>query len=136
MQAKTFLPDTLQGWLVIIGLLLTWAGTVWTIWTRQTARINGLGGRVKRIEEECKERDGRVSRLEDELTEYRRDREITSKEMGELKASLNATNEHMTEMKLELAGHMGEIKSLIVEKDASTRERLARIETTIERNRP
>lgn len=123
------LPDDLQGWLVVVATIASWIIVVAVTWTRMTDKINGVGERVKTLETANSEKEGRMMRYETELGEARRDSADVRERLGRVEKAIEGTNEHITEMKLEVAGTLGEIKNMISEKDAQTRERLAIIET-------
>lgn len=130
---KTFLPNSLESWIVVVSAVVGWAVSVGIMWNKMLTRVNGLGDRVNEIEIRNAKKDGLMERYEDELREARREQTDIHSRLARVEKAVDSTNEHITEMKLEVMGHLGEIKNLIVEKDSQTRERLAVIETVQKR---
>lgn len=133
------LPRTASQWIGAFVILLGWVVSVVTLWVRLIDKINGLGGRVDDLEKADSEKGGRMTRYENEVQDVRRAIAAGATQIGELKTEVSSTRnavdaleDHLTGFELKLEGRLGEIKGLISDGDARFRERLAKIETTIE----
>jgi chromosome segregation ATPase len=120
--------ESLQGWLNLGIILAVYLITVTVAWQKIIARLNGLGRRVAGAEASCATHEGRLDEMREELISARGESTAVFQRLGKVEASTQAVSEKLTDVQINLAGHLGEIKNLIVEKDSATRERLAAIE--------
>jgi uncharacterized coiled-coil DUF342 family protein len=119
----------IRDYLEIIGLLFAWIVAAAVQWRRQTSKINGLGRRVKAVEEACSGSAGRMDRMENELREYRAEARETSNKLARVEKSVEAVGEEVTQGNVALGVKLDNIQKLIHEKDLRTQTRLVRMET-------
>lgn len=125
-------PGAFKDYLELIGLLLAWITAAGIQWMRQTQKINGLGRRVKSVEEDCSGHKGRMDRMENELREYRAEARETSNKLARVERAVEAVGEGVTNGNLTLGVKLDNVQKLIHEKDLRTQTRLVRMETVQE----
>lgn len=91
--------------------------------------MNGLGARVKIVEDDCSSKDGRMDSIEKSLTEYRRDAQETTRGLAKLEKGMDDMHESITSGHIVIGSQLHSIELMIQEKDTRTRERLMRVET-------
>lgn len=128
-QGTKMEPKELKDYVSLIIELLVFiiSGTI--AWNRLTSKVNGLGGRVKRVEESCANSAGRMDRFERELADYRRDASDAVSRMGRVEKGLEMLAEEISNGNLGIGSQLHNIEKLIGEKDLETQKRLVRIET-------
>lgn len=131
-QGSNVLPHTLSDWLVLIGIVVGWVASVVLLWQRMTNKVNGLGERVNALEDSSAEKKGRMDRNEREIELLHNAVTGGAERLGRMERSIEGLEDHVTEMKIEITGAVGEIKNIILEKNASVRERIVRIESKLE----
>lgn len=119
----------IKDWWAIVIVILGWIITATVHWTRTTQKLNGLGGRVKRVEESCSATGGRMDRFEKELSEYRRDAQDASKGLARVEKGVEDVHEAINQGNLQLGSQIHAMEKAIQEKDVRTQVRLTRIET-------
>jgi len=122
-------PKIIKEWLTIIVLFVGYIFTIAAVWTKLTAKVNGLGGRVKKGEEANSVATGRMDRMEREIADYRRDAQDAVSRLGRVEKAVEGVDETVNQGNLVLGTQLHSIEKLIQEKDSRTRERLVRIET-------
>ncbi len=91
----------------VVALLLSvaaWAFGLSTVWNKLLARVNGLGGRVKKTEDAGAEIRGRHEEL----------------------------REHVAQLELKHASELAELREAQAEREAALRERMRAAETALE----
>lgn len=121
--------DDLKNLLEIIGMLVLWIGSGAILWTKTTDKVNGLGVRVKKLENACSEQDGRMNRFERELSEYRRDAAEASRGIARVDKGVEDLNESINQSTLQLGAQLHALDKTITDRDTRTQVRLTRIET-------
>lgn len=106
---------------IIIGWVITWQKLV--------SKVNGLGGRVKRVEDNCQAQGGRMDRFERELAEYRADARGALERMARVEKGVDDTREEVQQGNIALGSQLHSIERLITDKDTRTQTRLVRLET-------
>jgi chromosome segregation ATPase len=122
-------PKQLNDWLVLGVLAVGWIVSLTTLWNKTTTKVNGLGGRVRKVEDQCSATGGRMDRFERELAEYRRDAQDAVGRLGRLEKAVEDVIETVNQGNLQLGSQLHGIERLINEKDGANRERLVRLET-------
>lgn len=134
-----------RDWVLFTGGVLVWAFTAGMMWNKLNTKIaenttelekkatqadlDGLGGRVKKVEENCSTSDGRMDRMERELGEYRRDATDAARTAARVEKGVEGLHEEIQQGQLATGVHLSEIKQLIQENDKNTSNRLVRLET-------
>lgn len=122
------LPKSPAQWIGAFVLLGGWIASVATLWTKLVDKIDGLGGRVDKLEAANSEKDGRMGRYEDELRDMRRAVAEGATRLGRMESAVDGLDDHLTGMELKIEGRLGEIKDMISTRDSTLRERIARLE--------
>lgn len=122
-------PGILKDWLELIGLVVVWIVAAVIQWARQNNKINGLGRRVKKVEEDCSGGGGRLTRIEHDLAEYRRDVLDANSRLGRVEKAVEDVGEAVTQGNIALGVQLHGIEKLIQETNLKTSNRLVRIET-------
>lgn len=143
LQDLNPLPRTASQWIGAFILVGGWIASVVALWTKLVDKIDGLGGRVDKLEKADSEKDGRMSRYENEVQDVRRAIAEGASRLGELKSAISSAanavdglEDHITGFELKLEGRLGEIKGMIVDQDGRNRERFAKLETRIDQFHP
>lgn len=97
-------------------------------WQKLVDKLNGMGERMAEFERSCEQQTGQITQMNNEIEGNRRSNIEIARRLGETESGYRAMSEKITEMRIDITGHLGEIKNLITEKDASTRERIAKLE--------
>jgi SMC interacting uncharacterized protein involved in chromosome segregation len=122
-------PKDLKDWLGILAPVIVWIAVGAFAWAKLTGKVNGLGRRVKVVEDSRSEDRGRMDRMERELADYRRDAQDAVNRLGRVERAVEDVAETVNQGNLQLGSQLHGIEKLIQEKDSKTRERLVRIET-------
>lgn len=122
------LPRTPAQWIGAIILLAGWIASITAVWTKLVDKIDGLVGRVDKLELANSEKDGRMARYENEFSEMRRALADGATRLGRLESGVEGLDDHITGMELKIEGRLSEIKEMISTRDGSLRERIARLE--------
>lgn len=101
-QAMSF--EQMRAGLLFLGGVAVWAFGLSTVWNKLIARVNGLGGRTKKVEEGTAKLEGRVDEIK----------------------------EHQTTMELRLAEENAELRQRLSDREGDYRERLRAVETRLE----
>ncbi len=96
--------DQIRTLLIVIGTAAAWAFGLATVWNKLVAKVNGLGGRVKRTEEAGAASAARTD---------------------EIKA-------HIAEMETQLRAEVALVREHLNDREIHIRERLTRVETTLD----
>jgi hypothetical protein len=115
-----------RDWILFGVAILTPLFTAIVTWTKLTSRVNGLGGRLKKVEDGCAKENGRVDRIEREVDRISMDSNAVHERLGRVEKGVEGVNEHLTEIKVDMGGHLSEIKQLILAKDSDMKQLLAR----------
>lgn len=134
LQDLNPLPHTASQWIGAFIILAGWITSVVALWTKLVDKIDGLGGRVDKLETANSEKDGRMSRYEDEVRDVRRAVAEGAKTLGRMETLVDGLDDHITGMELKVEGRLSEIKDMIALRDTSIRERVAKLESFHERN--
>jgi hypothetical protein len=126
MQAKMDNLREFRDWAVFIGGVLLWVFSLGVVWTKTTTKVNGLGGRLKKVEDGCAKETGRVDRIEREVDRISQDSNSVHERLGRVEKGVEGVNDHLTEIKVDMGGHLSEIKQLILTKDSDMKQLLAR----------
>lgn len=132
MQTDAFLPSTLKDWLAVLVVLATFTTALWRISVKLTLKINGLGGRVKKVEESCNTITAHHELFSDELRESRAERTRMTERMGAVEQGQKDQHEVLQTIKLDIISHINEVRRIIEDGNSKTRERLVRLETMME----
>lgn len=110
-------------------MLLGWIVSLTILWTKMVGKVNGLGGRVKKVEDSCSNNVGRMDRFERELAEYRRDTIESNKQVGRVEKSVDDLREEIQQANLGLGSQLAAISQSINKMDKNISNRLVRVET-------
>lgn len=116
----------LRDWAIFFGGVLIWVFSLGVVWTKTTSKVNGLGGRLKKVEDGCAKETGRVDRIEREVDRISIDSNSVHERLGRVEKGVEGVNDHLTEIKIDMGGHLSEIKQLILTKDGDMKQLLAR----------
>lgn len=119
----------IKDWWPLILSIICAIATGAVMWTRMTDKTNGLGRRVKIVEDGLSQEKGRTDRLERELAEYRRDASLASQATSRVERGVDDVREQVGQIAIQLGSQLHNIEKLIQEKDLRTQTRLVRIET-------
>lgn len=125
-------PRELKDWLELAALVVLWIVAATVQWSRQNNKINGVGSRVKKVEEKCSETAGRMTRMEQDLAEYRRDVLEANSRLGRVEKAVEDVGESVRDGNVVLGAQLHKIEQLINDKDRQTSNRLVRIETVVQ----
>lgn len=126
---KDFLPDSLEGWIVVTAAIV---GVPWAFWKGYSSlldKINGVGSRVGSLEKKDNEREGKMQAMETTLGNVSSDIGGIRERLARVEKGVEGTNEHITEMKLEILGAIGDLKQNALREEGKVRERIVRLET-------
>lgn len=126
-------------WILFTITVVVTTASVAAIWTRLKAQVNGLGGRLRKVESCNDQLETTVERTSQDVAKLDNKINGINDRVDRTEESLQRLDSHVTEMRLEVLSHLGEIKQLIITKDAETRqvfsdkftsirERVARVE--------
>lgn len=132
-------PSEFRSWVLFAIAVLTPIITAAVTWTKLTTRVNGLGGRVKKIEEQQANTIGRQDAAERQLAEVRAVATDVHARLGKVEGRVEGVDAHITEFKLELFQKLSDMQQItsaeqtetrltFLEKNAMLRERIARLE--------
>jgi chromosome segregation ATPase len=122
-------PKDIKDWMLLGGMVVSFIITTTIAYQKLIAKINGMGGRVKKVEEACSATSGRMDRFERELAEYRRDAQDAVGRMSRVEKGVDALNDNIQQGNITIGSQLHAIEKLIQEKDKSTSNRLVRMET-------
>lgn len=122
-------PKDIKDWLILGGMVVSFIVTSTIAYQKLIAKINGMGGRVKKVEESCSAVGGRMERFERELAEYRRDAQDAVGRMSRVEKGVDDLREDIQQGNLAIGVQLHAIEKLIQDKDRSTSNRLVRMET-------
>lgn len=123
-----FMPQTLEGWLIVIGTIVTWIFVIWKIWNNLVSKVNGVGARVTVLEEKKAENTARIERVEAGHSMATADRAHIHERLGGLTKENESLVSQITDLKIDVIGHINEVKAMIKEDTTSLRERVIRLE--------
>lgn len=121
--------NALKDWWPFVVLILGWLVAATIQWTNTKNKLNGLGGRVRKVEESWATAGGRMDRFERELSEYRRDAQDSAKGLARVEKGIEDVHDSVNQSNLQLGTQLHTIEKLIEAKDKSSSVRLTRIET-------
>lgn len=131
-MASDFLPDRLTEWLGVLALIVGWTAAASIAWQKLLDKINGLGGRVEKVEALVNVHEGRMDAAEKEISEYRRDLKENAANLGRLEKAVESLSEDIRSGNIALGSQLHAIEKLIQDKDLRTQKRLVRLETVNE----
>lgn len=121
--------NALKDWWPLFVVVAGWIVTAAVQWTNTKNKLNGLGGRVRKVEESCSASGGRMDRFERELSEYRRDAADTSKGLARVEKGVEDLGDSINQGNLQIGSQLHSMEKSMQEKDVRTQVRLTRIET-------
>lgn len=121
--------NAFKDWWPLLVVILGWIITAAMQWTTLKNKINGLGGRVRRVEESCAASGGRMDRFEKELSEYRNDARSASNRLSHVDKGVSDLAETVRDGNIALGVQLGEINKTIAAMDKNLGNRLTRVET-------
>lgn len=124
----------LREWILFASVVVAWIITAAVGWMRMVNKVNGLGGRVKKTEESCKEQGGRMAMIESEQASMRAEYSANILRMGRVEKGQDDVRETMETMQANITGHLITIEKLIAEKDKDTSVTLGRQDERVKRN--
>lgn len=122
-------PKDLKDWVELGALIVAWIFAAAVLWTRQNNKINGLGRRVKGVEDSCSGMGGRMSSLERDMVEHRRDVQEANRRLGSVEKAVENVGEVVRDGNTALGVQLHNIERLITETDKRNSNRLVRLET-------
>lgn len=122
-------PKDLKDWVEFAGVIVAWVVAAAVLWTKQNNKINGLGGRVKKVEGTCEASAARITRVEQELADYRRDMMEANSRLGRVEKAVEDVGEEVRNGNIALGTQLHGIEKLINETDKKNSNRLVRLET-------
>jgi len=98
------------------------------MWTKLVTKVNGLGGRVKKVEENCSTTASEVKSLTANVAEYRRDvQEVTGK-IGRIDKGLEDLHEEIQQGNIALGSQLSEVSRALTKMDKDITGRLIAVE--------
>lgn len=122
-------PKDLKDWVELGALIVAWIFAAAVLWTRQNSKINGLGRRVRTVEDSCSAMGGRMESLEREMAEHRRDVQEANRRLGYVEKAVENVGEAVRDGNTALGVQLHGIEKLITETDKRNSNRLVRLET-------
>lgn len=120
--------DVLDWW-PLIAAIVGWIILAAVGWTKMTDKVNGQGGRIKKVEDACAQAGGRMDAFEKQLSEYRRDAQDSARGLARVEKGQDDLHEAVNQGNLQIGSQLHGIEKLIEQKDVRTQVRLTRIET-------
>lgn len=108
---------------------LAWIVVAAIAWAKLMERVNGQGGRIKKVEDGQSEGKGRMDAFEKQLAEYRADSRASAQQSARTEKAVEDLKGEIQNNHLALGTQLHGIERLIQDKDKSTSNRLVRIET-------
>lgn len=121
--------NALKDWWPLGVVILGWIASASMQWTKTTGQLNGLGGRVGRVEELHAQSEGRMNRFEKELSEYRRDAQDAAKGLARVEKGVEDVHEAINQGNLQIGSQIHAMEKALQDKDVRTQIRLTRIES-------
>lgn len=122
-------PNDVKDWLILLGELIVFIFSLGVVWQKITSKVNGMGGRVKKLEDVTSRHEGSLQTLQNQLGDVARMQQDNANRLGRVEKAVEVADGHISDMKIEMLSGFGKIEGLIAESSASLRERIVRIET-------
>lgn len=123
------MKDSLLDWWPVIASISGWVVTSAIQWTMLKTRLNGLGGRVRKVEASCEAQGAQMDKLERDLSEFRGEARSTSDRLSRVEKGIADVGDAVTNGNLALGSQLNELMRAITKSDKETSNRLVRIET-------
>lgn len=117
-------------WIIFGALVAGWIVVGAVGWQRILDRVNGLGRRVKTIEDKETSATGRMDRMEKELAEYRRDTSELKDRVSRIEKGQDQIHEEIRDSNTSLGVQLQNIQMMIRDQDTRVQLRLQRLEIT------
>lgn len=121
--------EAIKQWALFIGGCLVYAFTLGAIWTKLVTKVNGLGGRVKKVEESCNTVSAEIKALTANLVEYRADAKEAISKMGRVEKGLDKLQDEVVQGNLQIGSTLAELSRAVSKIDKDISNRLTRVET-------
>lgn len=125
-------PATLKDWWPLVAAIVGWIIVGSVGWTKMVGKVNGLGGRVKKVEEAGSASSAEVKALSAQLSEYRGDAKEANARMSRLEKGVEELHEEITQGNIGLGSQLSEISKSLTKMDKDISGRLVRVETVVE----
>jgi hypothetical protein len=122
-------PSDLKEWALFAGVLLAQAFALGVVWTKIITKVNGLGGRVKKVEDNVTTGTARTDAMEKMLAEFSRDTKETSNHLARVEKGMDTLKEEIQQNFIGLGSTLNEINKALHKIDKDVNTRLVRVET-------
>lgn len=131
-QAMRFLPETLEGWVVLLFAAVGSLAVYWRSHSVLMTRINGVGGRVAALETSDAEKKEQLRQQDKQITLLQAGFADMVGRLARVEKAIDHTDEHVTKSTAEILAALSEFQVSITEDIAGNRERIVRLETISE----
>ena len=133
---QPFFTNNLEGWLKVLGVMATTVVAAWRIVKARVRDdiqirhdINGVGERLKVLEQERSGIMTAIQSASDGVKEARANHEGTTSRLGALEESQRNVEKLVVAMEREIISHISDLKETVTGENVKLRERLVRLET-------
>jgi septal ring factor EnvC (AmiA/AmiB activator) len=122
-----FLPQTLNQWLTAVGILVGWTIVAWRFFTKLSTDINRVGERTNAVETSCTSHGTEITNLKLEQQRSADDRGTMRERIAASEKEIETLGAELREERLAVMSMLHANERAAAERDAQTREQLARI---------
>lgn len=127
MAADPFLPQTLNQWLTAAGILAGWTVVAWRFFNKLSTDVNNVGERVNTVEKSCASHGTEIQNLKLEQQRSIDDRGNMRERIAASEKEIETLGLELREERLAVMSTLHASEKAAAERDAATREQLARI---------